>query len=124
MLCSPFVNFWSGSGTPASADASADDIITADAVTLDLARRRALVDGHVVHLPYAEAAILDVLMRRAGTTVYLAALSETLPSSCGDPGSTVDRLVRRLGRRLTPTPLTVPRIHRGEGHSYRFGLAA
>jgi phosphate transport system protein len=97
---------------------SSDEAIEADGVVLDVARRRVHVDGHVVHLPAREAAVLRVLMTRPGQVVYRAALIDAAGTA---HHRALDRLVRRLRRRLQPSPLSPARLHRvGEtGYLYR-----
>jgi two-component system KDP operon response regulator KdpE len=86
---------------------------------LDRAGRRALIAGHVVHLPAQEAAILDQLMRHPGrvfaATELLAATGQSTENA-----ERLPRLMRRLTRRLEVCPLLPPLIERVEPTGYRF----
>jgi phosphate transport system protein len=99
---------------------TSDQLVEVNGVVLDVARRRAIVDGYVVHLPARETAVLSVLMARAGQIVYRTALA-TAAGTTGDAHRAVDRMVRRLRRRLQPSPLSPARLHRVGDTGYLFG---
>jgi DNA-binding response OmpR family regulator len=83
-------------------------VVDAGGLVLDVDRRRVLVSGTVVHLTGPEAALLEVLMARHGRIVHVSELA----AACGRPASDsrpTGRLVRRLSRRLTVSPLS-PRL--------------
>lgn len=61
---------------PRSPVVASHEVIEADGVLLHVARRRAHVDGHAVHLPARETAALSVLMTRAGQVIYRNALAD------------------------------------------------
>ncbi|MBV9163234.1 MAG: phosphate signaling complex protein PhoU [Pseudonocardiales bacterium] len=96
-------------------------VIEADGVVLDVARRRAYVDGYLVHFPAREAALLGVLMARAGQVVYRAALADAAGTADQPQHRALDRLIHRLRRRLQPSPLSPARLHRVGDSGYRFG---
>jgi phosphate transport system protein len=106
---------------PESPTKTSEHLIEADGVMLDLARRRAHVDGYVVHLPAREIAVLSVLMSRAGQVVYRAALADAAGTTGQAHHRTLDRMVRRLRRRLQPSPLSPARLHRVGDAGYLFG---
>lgn len=93
----------------------------AGGVVFDGARRRVLVDGYLVHLSAREAAILGVLMDRSGQVVYRAALVDAAWGTRGRPHGAVDRLLRRLRRRLEPSPVSPVRLRRVGDTGYLFG---
>jgi DNA-binding response OmpR family regulator len=97
------------------------DALSADGVTFDVGRRRALVDGYVIHVPPGEANLLALLMRRAGRPVDRCALVQVLRPDLADVDAVLDRLTRRLRWRLQPGPLSVPRIHATATGDYLFG---
>ena len=76
-----------------------------------MARRRAYVDGYMVHLPARETAALRLLMAHAGQVVYPAALADAASTTDQTSQRAVNRLLRRLNRRLQPNPLS-PKRHR------------
>jgi DNA-binding response OmpR family regulator len=96
-------------------------VLSADGVTFDVGRRRALVDGYVIHVPPGEANLLALLMRRAGRPVDRCALVQVLRPDLADVDAVLDRLTRRLRWRLQPSPLSVPRIHATATGDYLFG---
>jgi phosphate transport system protein len=109
------------STTPQLPTKAGDELIEADGVLLDLARRRANVDGYVVHLPARETVVLSVLMSRAGQVVYRAALADAAGMTGQARHRTLDRMVRRLRRRLQPSPLSPARLHHVGDTGYLFG---
>jgi DNA-binding response OmpR family regulator len=97
-----------------------EQAIDAEGVVLDVLRRRALVDGYVVRLPAREALLLGVLMRQTGQIVSQTELLHAAWGT-GDPGDRhLERHVRRLRRRLVPSPLSPIRIHRADEAGYVF----
>ncbi len=86
-----------------------------------MARRRPYVDGYVVHLPARETAALRLPMARPGQVVYPAALADAAGTTDQTPQRAVNRLMRRLNRRLQPSPLSSTRIHRVGDTGYVFG---
>jgi DNA-binding response OmpR family regulator len=88
------------------------------AVTLDRPAGRALVAGHVVHLPWREAAALDLLLRRPGRVRS----REELLAVTGHRHrpARLRGLMRRLTRRLAVSPLLPPLVERVERVGYRF----
>lgn len=98
-------------------------MIQADGLTLDVPRHRVGVDGYLVHLPAREAALLGVLLARAGKVVHRAVLAD----AAGDIDPThhrdLDRLMLRLRRRIRPSPLSPVRIHRVGRHRVPLRLA-
>jgi DNA-binding response OmpR family regulator len=95
-----------------------DDDLMVAGVALDAAHRRALVDGYVVHLPEGEAALLQLLMKRAGCGVHRCELERA--AHVEDDEAALERCIRRLNRRLQPSPLSPRRIQAAEGFGYRF----
>lgn len=93
--------------------------LTVGPVVFDRARRRVLLDGHIVHLPAAEAAVLEILMTGAGRVLSSVDLAHALGSQCRSPGVAA-RLARRLRRRLTVSPLQPPIIERVGRSDHRF----
>jgi phosphate transport system protein len=109
------------STTTQHATKTSSQLIEADGVLLDMARRRADVDGYLVHLPAREIAVLSLLMARAGQVVYRAALTAAAGTTHQAHHRTLDRMVRRLRRRLQPSPLSPERLHRVGDTGYLFG---
>lgn len=105
----------------APSPSTSENMIEVDGVVLDLARRRADVDGYLVHLPARETALLGVLMSHAGQVVYRAALADAAGSPYQAHDRALDRLLRRLRRRLAPSPLSPARLHCVGDTGYRFG---
>jgi DNA-binding response OmpR family regulator len=99
-------------------------VVSADGVTFDVGRRRALVDGYVIHIPPGEASLLERLMRCAGSPVDRSALVQVLRRDLDDADAVLDRLTGRLRRRLQPGPLTAPRIHATATGDYLFAYRA
>lgn len=88
-------------------------------VALDVAGRRVMIQGSVVHLPGREAAILEVLMRHASQVVS----HHELGAAIGQRHHRDDHLarwVRRLSRRLMVTPLLPPLIETIDSAGYRY----
>ncbi|HZD14373.1 MAG TPA: winged helix-turn-helix domain-containing protein [Pseudonocardiaceae bacterium] len=86
---------------------------------LDVIRHRVLIQGHIVHLPARETAILEVLMRHPGRVVS----ARQLCAAIGQPPNREDHLarwVRRLTRRLMINPLLAPLIESVESVGYRY----
>jgi DNA-binding response OmpR family regulator len=96
-------------------------VIEADGVVFDGLRRRVLVDGYVVHLRAREAAVLGVLMVHPGQLVYNPALVNAGWGTQRAHHSAVDRLMRRLRRRLEPSPASPARLRRVGDTGYIFG---
>ena len=96
-------------------------VMEADGVMFDGPRRRVLVDGYLVHLPAREAAVLGVLMVRPGQLVYRPALVNAAWGTQLAPHGAVDRLLRRLRRRLEPSPVSPARLRRVGDTGYIFG---
>ena len=96
-------------------------VIEADGVVFDGLRRRVLVDGYVVHLRAREAAVLGVLMVHPGQLVYNPALVNAGWGTQRAHHSAVDRLMRRLRRRLEPSPVSPARLRRVGDTGYIFG---
>jgi DNA-binding response OmpR family regulator len=92
-----------------------------EGVVLDGPRRRVLVDGYLVHLPAREAAVLGVLMVRPGQLVHRPALVNAAWGTQLAPHGAVDRLLRRLRRRLEPSPVSPARLRRVGDTGYIFG---
>lgn len=87
-------------------------VLEADGVLFDLSRRQAQIDGHCVHFPAREAALLSVLMDRTGKIVYRSALAQAAWGTDQTHHRDVDRPLRRLRRRIEPSPLSPARLHR------------
>ena len=88
-------------------------------VELDVRAHRVQIEGHVVHLPAREAALLAVLMRNPGRVMTAAELHAAANGQVQRPEH-VRRLVQRLSRRLTVNPLVPPLIERVPPGGYRF----
>ncbi|MFL6150292.1 MAG: winged helix-turn-helix domain-containing protein [Pseudonocardiaceae bacterium] len=98
--------------------------IEANGVIFDGLRRRVQVDGYLVHLPAREAAVLSLLMTRPGQVVHRCALLSAAWGTGCTRSSALDRLLRRLQRRLAPSPVSPIRIHRVGDNGYVFGASA
>ncbi|MGH2842724.1 MAG: winged helix-turn-helix domain-containing protein [Solirubrobacteraceae bacterium] len=96
-------------------------VLEADGVVLDGLRRRVQVDGYIVYLPAREAAVLSVLMSRSGQVVHRTALVDAAWGAHRAPHGAVDRLLRRLRRRIELSPLSPARLHRVGDNGYIFG---
>lgn len=87
---------------------------------LDSPRRRELVDGHVVHLS-AQKPRCWALLTRPGQVVYRPVLAAAAWGSDIDADRCpLDRLLGRLGRRLSPRPRSPDRPHRVGDTGYLF----
>ena len=95
-------------------------VLSAYGVSFDVGRRRALVDGYVIHVPPGEASLLELLMRHAGSPVDRCALVQVLRPDLDDVDAVLDRLAKRLRGRLQPSPLSAPRIHHTATGDYLF----
>jgi DNA-binding response OmpR family regulator len=88
-------------------------------VTLDVARRHASRDGQALSLSPKEFAVLEVLMRGAGTVVSPEQLLEKAWDEHADPFTNAVRMaVMTLRRKLGAPPV----IHTVPGAGYRFGV--
>jgi two-component system, OmpR family, copper resistance phosphate regulon response regulator CusR len=96
-------------------------VMEAEGVVFDGLRRRVLVDGYLVHLPAREAAVLGVLMMRPGQLVHRPALVNAGWGTQQAHHGAVERLMRRLRRRLEPSPTSPARLHRVGDTAYIFG---
>lgn len=101
-----------------------DQVIQADGVTLDMPRRRAQVDGYLVHLPARETAVLALLLAHAGQVLHRSALAAAAGDIDQAHHRDLDRLMHRLHRRIQPSPLSPARIHRIGDTGYLFGSTA
>ena len=95
-------------------------VIQAGGVVLDLPRRRAQVDGYLVHLPAREAALLSLLLTHADQIVYRPALAAAAGNTNPTDHRDLDRLLHRLRRRIQPSPLSPTRLHRVGDTGYLF----
>jgi DNA-binding response OmpR family regulator len=86
---------------------------------LDVIGRRVIIEGHMVHLPAREAAILEVLMRHAGRVVSPRELCAAIGQRRNRKDH-VTRWVRRLTRRLMINPLLPPLIESVHNAGYRY----
>ncbi|MBV9139907.1 MAG: winged helix-turn-helix transcriptional regulator [Pseudonocardiales bacterium] len=98
-----------------------EQVMAADGLVFDTRRRRVLLDGYVVHLPAREAALLRVLMAHPGQLVARSALVNAAWGAPGPPPGAVDRLLRRLRRRLQLSPVSPARLRRVGDIGYIFG---
>ena len=96
---------------PRSPATTHEHVIQAEGILLDPARRRALIDGYLVHLPARETAILAVLMTHAGQIVHRATLADAAGHTDQPDHPHLDRLMHRLRRRTQPSPLSPARLH-------------
>lgn len=101
--------------------ATCGQVQEADGVVFDSPRRRMLVDGYLVHLPAREAAVLSVLMARPGQLVYRPVLVDAGWGAQRAHHGVVDQLMRRLRRRLEPSPVSPARLRRVGDAGYIFG---
>jgi DNA-binding response OmpR family regulator len=99
-----------------------EHVIQAEGILLDVPRRRALIDGYLVHLPAREAAVLAVLMAHAGQIVHRAALADAAGGNDQPDHPDLDRLMQRLRRRTEPSPLSPARLHHVSDTGYLFQL--
>ena len=104
--------------------ATAQQVMEAAGVVPDVPRRRAQVDGYLVHLPAREAALLAMLMTDAGHLVHRAVLADAAGGIDRAHRGDLDRQLCRLRRRLEPSPLSPPRLHRIGHDGYLFGSSA
>jgi DNA-binding response OmpR family regulator len=87
---------------------------TVGRLTVDLVRREARVDGHVVELSRLESRAFFYLVESAPAVVSLGELQSQVNRAGGD-GTSSQRLVSRLGNKLKPGCPYVVRTVRGEG---------
>jgi DNA-binding response OmpR family regulator len=99
---------------------TARGLLSAYGVSFDVSRRRALVDGYLIHVPPGEANLLELLMRRAGSPVDRCTLAQVLRPDLDDVDAVLGRLAKRLRWRLQPSPLSAPRIHGTAAGDYLF----
>jgi DNA-binding response OmpR family regulator len=93
-------------------------VLDHDGVTLDAPRRHASRDGRGLSLSPKEFAVLEVLMRNAGTVVSAEDLLEKAWDEHADPFTNAVRMaVMTLRRKLGDPPV----IHTVPGAGYRFG---
>ncbi len=87
-------------------------------LTLDTRSRRAWVRAHHVDLTAKEFALIEFLMRRAGTVVSRGDIAEHVWDEHYDPlSNVVDVYIQRLRRKLDrPGAPSVIRTRRGEGY--------
>jgi DNA-binding response OmpR family regulator len=87
-------------------------------LTLDTRSRRAWVRAHQVDLTAKEFALIEFLMRRAGTVVSRGDIAEHVWDEHYDPlSNVVDVYIQRLRRKLDrPGAPSVIRTRRGEGY--------
>ena len=101
-------------------DSSDGSRLRAGAVHLDLARRQAQVEDRVVDLSDREFRLLYHLVSHSGEVVSRERLLSEVWGYSFDPGSNVvDVCVRRLRKKLGPTPLIETVRHAG----YRLAVA-
>jgi DNA-binding response OmpR family regulator len=92
-------------------------VLDHEGVTLDAARRHASRDGRTLSLSPKEFAVLEVLLRNAGTVVSVEELLEKAWDEHTDPFTNAVRMaVMTLRRKLGEPPL----IHTVPGAGYRF----
>ncbi len=104
------------------ADAFAPQLVVQD-LTLDPATRSAHRGARAIALTTKEFAVLEVLMRRAGTVVTRERLSRHAWDDNFDPASNViDVYIARLRRKIDP-PDERPLLETIRGAGYRLGLA-
>ncbi len=98
--------------------------LVVDDLRLDTATRTAHRGGREIRLTTKEFAVLEVLMRRAGTVVTRERLSRHAWDDNFDPASNViDVYIARLRRKID-TPSDVPLLDTVRGAGYRLGRAA
>lgn len=78
-----------------------------------------MIEGHIVHLPAREAAILEVLMRHAGQVVSPRALCAAIGQR-HHSNHQVARWVRRLAHRLMINPLVPHLVESVQSVGYRY----
>lgn len=100
---------------PAQARGTAD----VGPAALDVVGRRVIIQGHIVHLPARDAAILEVLMHYAGRVVSPRELCAAIGQR-PNRDDHVARWVRRLTRRLMINPLLAPLIESVDSVGYRY----
>jgi DNA-binding response OmpR family regulator len=101
--------------------ADLDEVIRADALTIDLARRNVAVDGRAVQLTYVEFELLRVLASHPGRVYSRQMLLEALwgDSAYREP-RTIDVHVRHLREKLERDPREPEFIFTVRGVGYRF----
>jgi DNA-binding response OmpR family regulator len=106
---------------PAGA-AGVEDVLEAEGVRLDAARRTAERDGEPVQLTYVEFEILRSLMRSPGRVLSRRALLESVWDSADyREQRTIDVHIRHLREKLESDPSSPQLIRTVRGVGYRFG---
>ncbi|HEY7656541.1 MAG TPA: response regulator [Burkholderiales bacterium] len=91
-------------------------LLSHGALTLDIAGRRALLDGEPLELSAREIGVLEVLMLRSGRVVNKDQLAEELYGWDEDvSANAIEVYVHRLRRKLEPAGVTIRTI-RGLGY--------
>ncbi|HXV11562.1 MAG TPA: response regulator [Burkholderiales bacterium] len=91
-------------------------LLTHGALTLDIAGRRALLDGEPLELSAREIGVLEVLMLRSGRVVNKDQLAEELYGWDEEvSANAIEVYVHRLRRKLEPAGVTIRTI-RGLGY--------
>jgi two-component system, OmpR family, phosphate regulon response regulator PhoB len=102
--------------------AGVEDVLEAEGVRLDAARRTAEREGEPVQLTYVEFEILRSLMRSPGRVLSRRALLESVWDSADyREQRTVDVHIRHLREKLEHDPSTPRLIRTVRGVGYRFG---
>ena len=112
-------------GTLGSRVDVAPHAVSVGPVLLDVRAQRVVINGWSVYLPAYEATLLMALMRNAGRVLSTTELAQAIGTDPRDHARGVrriERLARRLGRRLLVHPSTPRLVERVGRAGYRFTL--
>ncbi len=100
------------------------EVMRVDSIELDLIRHKAIRDGQVIPLTAKEFALLELLMRRAGTAVPRSVIADQVWGiNYETDTNVVDVHVKRL-RTKVDDPFEQKLIHSVRGIGYLFGSKA
>ena len=96
------------------------DIVRSDGISIDLYRRRMLVDEQEISLTPTEWRLLTYLVRNEGRVISHRVLAEKVWHSEYTTGSAIKMCVRRLRHKIGDAghPSAMIRTHRGIGYSF------